>query len=262
MADAAPLVRVERDGDVVTWTLQRPEALNAFNRPLLQALLAAVEAARDDRTLRGAIVTGAGDKAFSAGADLKERRDMTLEETRAFVALISRTFDAVAHLPFPTVAAVNGVAFGGGMELLLACDLRVFAATATVGLTEVSVGIMPGAGGTQRLPRLVGAGRAKELILGARRLGAPEALAWGLANRVVPPGEVLPAARELAAAIAANAPLAVRQAKHAIDAGLGLPLAEGLALEQQAYAPLVETRDRLEGLAAFAAKRTPRYTGE
>lgn len=262
MPDAAPLVLVHRDGDVITWTLQRPEALNAFDRALLRALLAAVEAARDDRTLRAAIVTGAGDKAFSAGADLKERRDMTLDEARAFVALISRTFDAVAQLPFPTIAAVNGVAFGGGMELLLACDLRILADTATLGQSEVGVGIMPGAGGTQRLPRLVGVGRAKELILSARRFSAAEAHAWGLANRVVPAAEVLPAARALAAAIAANAPLAVRQAKHAIDAGLCLPLAEGLALEQQAYAPLLGTNDRQEGLEAFAAKRPPRFTGE
>lgn len=187
---------------------------------------------------------------------------MGAAEAQAFVAALSKLCEAIAQLPFPTIAAVNGVALGGGMELALACDLRLLAAGAIVGLPEVSVGIMPGAGGTQRLPRLVGAGRAKELIFTARRLDAATALEWGIANHVVPAGELRDAARDLAQRIAAHAPLAVRQAKHAIDAGLGLPLAAGLALEQHAYAPLLDSRDRLEGLAAFAAKRAPRYTGE
>jgi enoyl-CoA hydratase/carnithine racemase len=256
------VLRESRDGGVVAWTLDRPEALNAFNRPLLDALLAATTAAQQDRTLRAAILTGAGDKAFSAGADLKERRGMTREESQAFVALISRVFDAVARLPFPTIAAVNGVAFGGGLELALACDLRLVADTAKLGLTEVSVGIMPGAGGTQRLPRLIGPARAKELIFAARRVDAAEALVLGLANRVVPAADLADAAGALARDIAAQAPLAVRQAKHAIEAGLDLDLAAGLDIEQRAYAPLLDTQDRLEGLAAFAEKRPPRYRGE
>jgi methylglutaconyl-CoA hydratase len=262
MSPETPPVLVARDEDIVTWTLQRPEALNALNRPLLEALLAALRAAHDDRTIRCAIVTGSGSKAFSAGADLKERRGMTLDETRAFVRLISRAFDAVARAPFPTIAAVNGVAFGGGLELALACDVRVVADTARLGLTEVSVGIMPGAGGTQRLARLVGPARAKELIFAARRLDAAEALAWGLANRIAPAGSVLESARDLAREIAAHAPLAVRQSKYAIDAGCDAGLAAGLEIEQKAYEPLLGTRDRLEGLAAFAEKRPPRYTGE
>lgn len=262
MRSEPPLVLVARDEGIVTWTLNRPESLNAFNRPLLEALLAVAERAHSDRAIRCAIVTGAGEKAFSAGADLKERRGMSLDETRAFVRLISRTFDAVARLPFPTLAAVNGVAFGGGMELALACDLRLVADTARLGLTEVSVGIMPGAGGTQRLPRIVGAARAKELILAGRRIDAAEALSIGLANRVVPAARLLDSAHGLAREIAANAPLAVRQAKHAIDVGLDSALAAGLELEQQAYEPLLETRDRLEGLQAFAEKRPPRYAGE
>lgn len=262
MSPDAPLVREEREDDVVTWTLDRPDALNALDRPLLEALGRAAAAAHGDRSLRCAILTGAGDKAFSAGADLKERRGMTLDETRAFVRLISGTFDAVARLPFPTVAAVNGVAFGGGLELALACDLRVVADTARLGLLETSVGIMPGAGGTQRLPRLVGLARAKELIFTARRLDAAEALALGLANRVVPAAQVLAAARSLARDIAANAPIAVRQSKHAIDAGLDVGLAAGLEIEQRAYERLLGTQDRLEGLLAFEAKRPPRYRGE
>ncbi len=262
MTTEAPLVVTSRADDIVTWTLNRPLALNAFNRGLLEALLGAVDAVRGDRSVRAAIVTAAGDKAFSAGADLKERQGMTLDETRAFVRLISQVFDAVARLPFPTIAAVNGVAFGGGMELLLACDLRVFAATARCGLTEVAVGIMPGAGGTQRLPRIVGLARAKEMIFTARRIDAAEALASGLATRVVPASEVLPAAQALAREIAVNAPLAVRQAKQALDAALEVELAAGLALEQQAYEALLLTADRLEGLQAFRAKRPPVYRGE
>jgi enoyl-CoA hydratase/carnithine racemase len=262
MSPESPLVLVDRDEGIETWTLNRPAALNAFDRPLLQALLAVAERAHPDGGIRCAILTGSGGKAFSAGADLKERRGMTLDESRAFVRLISRTFEAVARLPFPTIAAVNGVAFGGGMELALACDLRLVADTARLGLTEVSVGIMPGAGGTQRLPRIVGAARAKELILAGRRVDAAEALSIGLANRVVPLSTLLVAARDLARQIAANAPLAVRQAKHAIDAGLDAALADGLELEQKAYEPLLGTRDRLEGLQAFTEKRSPRYTGE
>lgn len=262
MSTQSPLVLDSRDNGVVVWTLNRPDALNAFNRPLLEALRDKVEAARADRTIRAAIVTGAGDKAFSAGADLKERRGMSLDDTRAFVRLISATFDSVARLPFPTLAAVQGVAYGGGMELMLACDLRILADHARVGLTEVAVGIMPGAGGTQRLPRLVGLARAKEMIYAARRLEAAEALAWGLANRVVPAAQLMETAHRLAQDIAANAPLAVRQAKHALDVALDVALATGLDIEQKAYEPLLGTQDRLEGLQAFAEKRAPRYKGE
>jgi enoyl-CoA hydratase/carnithine racemase len=262
VSPAEPLVLEAREAGIITWTLNRPEALNAFDRPLLRALLAAVEAARDDRSIRCGVVTGRGDKAFSAGADLKERRGMSLDETRDFLRLIRAAFEAVACLPFPTIAAVNGVALGGGTELLLACDLRVLAEHARVGLTEVSVGIMPGAGGTQRLPRLVGVARAKELIFAARRLDAAEALRIGLANQVVPASQLLTAARALAVEIAAQAPLAVRQSKHAIEAGLDVELAAGLEIEASAYEPLLGTQDRLEGLAAFAEKRPPRYRGE
>jgi enoyl-CoA hydratase/carnithine racemase len=229
---------------------------------MLRALAHELESARHDRSIRCAIITGAGEKAFSAGADLKERRGMSLDETREYVHLIRTTFDAVAHLPFPTIAAANGVAFGGGMELMLACDLRVLVEQARVGLTETSVGILPGAGGTQRLPRLVGVTRAKELIFSARRVDSEEALQLGLVNRVVPAKELLPAAREMAAQITAQAPLAVRAAKHAIDTGLDAGIAAGLEIEASAYALLLPTRDRLEGLQAFAEKRPPKYRGE
>ncbi|UCE01869.1 MAG: enoyl-CoA hydratase/isomerase family protein [Candidatus Latescibacterota bacterium] len=256
------LLRVERDEHLLVWTLQRPEVLNAFNRPLLRTLMSEAERARHDRSIRCVIVTGAGERAFSAGADLKERRGMSLDDTREYVHLIRTTFDAVARLPFPTIAAVNGMAFGGGMELLLACDLRVMAESARVGLTETSIGVMPGAGGTQRLPRLIGVTRAKELIFSARRVGAEEALRLGLVNRVVATEEVLAAAKQMAHEIAAQAPLAVRASKHAIDAGLDAGIAAGLDIEASAYALLLPTQDRLEGLRAFAEKRPPKYRGE
>jgi enoyl-CoA hydratase/carnithine racemase len=256
------LVRTERQDSVIRWTLNRPDALNAFNRPLLAALGEVVEAARHDRSIRCAVLTGAGERAFSAGADLKERKGMSLDETRAYVYAIRTTFDAVARLPFPTIAAVNGVAFGGGMELMLACDLRILADHAQVGLTEVSVGIMPGAGGTQRLPQLVGVARAKELIFTARRVEATEADRIGLANAVVPVAELQNAAGRMAQRIAEQAPLAVRSAKHAIDAGLASDLAAGLEIESIAYALLLPSEDRVEGLKAFAEKRKPQYRGE
>jgi enoyl-CoA hydratase/carnithine racemase len=256
------LLRVERDEHLLVWTLQRPEVLNAFNRPLLRALTSEAERTRHDRSIRCAIVTGAGERAFSAGADLKERRGMSLDDTREYVHLIRTTFDAVARLPFPTIAATNGIAFGGGMELVLACDLRVMAETARVGLTETSIGIMPGAGGTQRLPRLIGVTRAKELIFSARRVGAEEALRLGLVNRVVAAEQVLAAAKQMAHEIAAQAPLAVRASKHAIDAGLDAGIAAGLDIEASAYALLLPTQDRLEGLQAFTEKRPPNYRGE
>ena len=262
MSDPTSPVWSEPLGDVRRLTLNRPEALNAFDRPLLGCLHAEVAAIRSDSSVRCLIVTGAGAKAFSAGADLKERRGMTLEETRHYVHLIRTTFDAVARLPFPTIAAINGVAFGGGMELALACDLRLMAEHAEVGLTEVAVGIMPGAGGTQRLPRLVGSTRAKEMIFTARRITALEAERIGLVNAVVPAERLASAALELAQRVAAQAPLAVRQSKHAIDAGLDVGLASGLDIEAAAYSRLVTTRDRVEGLAAFAEKRKPIYRGE
>jgi len=259
--DESP-VHCHREEHVLTWTLHRPDALNAMNRPLLTALEREVESARQDLAIRCVILTGSGDRAFSAGADLRERRGMSLAEVEAYLVLIRRTFAAVASLPFPTLAALNGVAFGGGLELALACDVRLLAAHAEVGLTEVGVGIMPGAGGTVRLPRIVGAARAKEMIFSARRIGASEALQLGLANAVVPGAALRETAREWAARIAANAPLAVRAAKRAIDAAEDAGLAAGLDIEAAAYATLLPTRDRLEGLAAFAEKRPPRYRGE
>jgi len=261
LSDASNLL-IERFGVIQRWTLNRPQALNAFDRPLLGAIASATAAIRADREVRCLIVTGTGSKAFSAGADLKERHGMSLDETRQYVHLIRTTFDGIARLPFPVIAAINGVAFGGGLELALACDLRLMVESAEIGLTEVAVGIMPGAGGTQRLPRLVGPTRAKDMIFAARRIAAAEAAAIGLVNAVVPAARLQDAAAQQAERIAAQAPLAVRQAKHAIDAGGDTALALGLDIEATAYSRLLGTQDRVEGLAAFAEKRKPNYRGE
>ncbi len=186
---------------------------------------------------------------------------MPLERVPLFVQNIRRTMDDVEALPQPTIGVVNGFAFGGGTELLLACDLRVAAAHAQLGLTEVSLAIIPGAGGTQRLPRLVGKSRAKDLILTARRVGAEEAERIGLVNRVAPEGRLRETALALARAIAANGPVAVRAAKDAVDGGLELTQREGLEHEARCYERTLETEDRLEALAAFAEKRKPRFAG-
>ncbi|MCL6599061.1 MAG: enoyl-CoA hydratase [Alicyclobacillus macrosporangiidus] len=259
VADAV-LLR-EADGGVVTLTLNRPEAANALSVALLDALQVALDDLQHDPETRAVILTGAGNKVFCAGADLKERRGMDEGQVRRTVDRIRRVVEQVAGLPMPVIAALEGSAFGGGLELAMACDLRVAARGVRLGLTETSLAIIPGAGGTQRLPRLVGVAKAKELIFTARRIPAEEALAIGLVNQVVPEGEAWRAARVLAEEIAQNGPVAVRQAKFAIDHGMNADLATGLALEREAYERVIPTEDRREGLAAFAEKRKPRYQG-
>lgn len=243
-------------------TLNRPEVMNAVNRALLSALHERLQAWRFDRGVRAVIVTGAGDKAFSAGADLKERATLSPDEVRQFLTTIRDTFTLVERMPQPVLAAINGLALGGGLEFALACDLRLATESASLGLTETSLAIIPGAGGTQRLPRLVGPGRAKDLIFTARRLGAREAEHWGLVNRVTPDGGVLAAAVDLAKQMAANGPVALAQAKFAIQQGLEVDLASGLAIEGKAYEVCIPTKDRIEALTAFREKRKPVFTGD
>jgi enoyl-CoA hydratase/carnithine racemase len=235
--------------------------MNCLSFPTLKRLRTLCEELRHDVSVRAVLITGAGDKAFCAGADLKERKTMPRERVPQFVKNIRRTMDDVEALPQPTIGVVNGFAFGGGTELLLACDLRVCAPHAQLGLTETSLAIIPGAGGTQRLPRLIGPSRAKDLILTARKIDAVEAERIGLVNRIAPAGKLRETALELAAAIAANGPIAVRAAKSAIDRGADLPMPEGLEAEAGCYELVLPTEDRLEALAAFAEKRKPRYTG-
>jgi len=259
MTDA--LVLLDETEQVATLTLNRPDQMNALNRPLLESLVAHIEALAVRRDIRAVIFAGAGERSFCAGADLKERAGMTEVETRSFLRLIQGTMDLIERMPQPTIAAVEGFAFGGGCELALACDMRVLGEKATIGLTECALGIIPGAGGTQRLPRLIGPSRAKELIFTARRLSAKDADAVGLCNRVVAAGEAVAAARAIAEEIKRCAPLAVEAAKAAIDGGLSTGIQEGLVLERRAYEVTLFTEDRKEALAAFKEKRPARFQG-
>ncbi|SFJ70076.1 Enoyl-CoA hydratase/carnithine racemase [Paenibacillus sp. UNC496MF] len=254
----------EEQGHVGRIVLNRPERLNALNAAMLEELDAIVGAAgRRPREIRVVIVEGAG-RAFCAGADLKERLALTEREAiLRGVARIKSVFGALARLPQPTIAAMGGLAFGGGLELALSCDFRIAVRDVLLGLTETSLGIIPGAGGTHRLARLIGPARAKELILTARKISAEQALAWGIVNGVAEDGkELRERCLELAAELLASAPLAVMRAKAAIDRGLEANPGAAMAIEDEAYAALIGTKDRLEALEAFRAKRPPRFTGE
>ena len=254
--------RTERRGAIELWTIDGEARRNSISVAMLRELNALLARAAGDRSLRCVVVTGAGDKAFCAGADLKERARMSAEEVHGFHEGLRRALRAVEQAPQVFVAALNGAALGGGLELALACDLRVASETALLGLPEVSLGIIPGGGGTQRLPRLVGVARAKDLVLTARRIGAAEALGLGLVGRIAPPERLLPDALAYAEEVARNAPVSLRQAKRAIDGGLHLPLDEALALENRLYQDCLGTKDRVEALRAFAEKRPPVFTGE
>ena len=258
---AAGGIRVERGKGGAVWvTLDRPEAKNALSRAVnLELQRLAVELGQD-AGVRAVVLTGAPG-AFSAGADLKERRGVAAADTGPYVDAISGAITAWAEMPRPTIAAIGGVALGGGLELALACDFRIASEEAVMGLSEVRLGIMPGAGGTQRLARLLGAARAKELVLTGRRIDARRALEIGLLSRVVPAAELRAAAEELAAELGSCAPLSVAMAKKAIDQGIDLPIDQALALERRCYDVTLYSEDRNEGLRAFAEKRPPRFTG-
>ncbi len=250
-----------RDGVFIV-TLNRPESMNSLNRELLAALNKLVSEISVDKSIRVIVITGAGEKSFCSGADLKERATMTPIEVKQYIQMIRNTFTMVENLPQPVIAAVNGFAFGGGTELALASDIRIAAPNATMGLTETSLGIIPGAGGTQRLARLLGKGKAKEMVFTAHRAKAEEALAVGLVNQVAPEGGLLDAALAMAARIKKNAPIALEMAKYAINYGSEVDLGSGLAIESNCYAVTIPTKDRIEGLTAFREKRAPVYTGE
>jgi len=253
---------ISKEGtQVVTLTLNRPQAANALSTQLLKELKAHMEKLQNDKDVRVIILTSAGEKAFCAGADLKERITMNEEEVQEAVRLIGETIHEVSKLPQPVICAANGFALGGGLELALASDLRVFSEDALYGLTETSLAIIPGAGGTQRLPSIVGVGKAKELIFTAQRITGKEAQAIGLCEYAVPFEEVENKANELAAQIANNGPIAIQAAKHAIDSGTHLSIEEGLKIENDAYQKTIRTDDRMEGLKAFKEKRKPDYQG-
>ena len=253
---------VEEENGVVTLTLNRPEVMNSLNFPLLHALRDQIESLRFKPNIRVIIITAVGEKAFCAGADLKERATLPPEKVREYIFTIRNLFTSIEELTKPVIAAVNGIALGGGTELSLACDIRLAAINATMGLTETRLAIIPGAGGTQRLPRLVGRGKAKELIFTGQRIGAEEALNIGLVNRICAPKDLLDESKKMAAMICEAGPVAIEQAKYAINRGLETDLHTGLAIESNAYWVCIPTDDRLEGLAAFKEKRKPIYKGK
>lgn len=259
-------LRVERltgtEEGILLLGLDRPSAKNALGHQLLAEFRQALEGLRFDAAVRVVVVHSLVPGVFCAGADLKERAGLSPAETAAFVQGLRSAFTELASLPMPVLAVLEGAAFGGGLELALAADLRVAGAEARMGLVETALAIIPGAGGTQRLPRLIGASRAKELIFTARRIGAAEASRIGLVDRVVPAGQALESALALAREMLPNGPVALRLAKQAVDRGLELSLDLGLAFEQACYAQVIPTTDRLEGLAAFREKRKPQFRGQ
>ena len=256
------LVLEDHVGATCILALNRPEVMNSFNFALLRELRERVESLHWNPEVRVIIITGAGEKAFCAGADLKERASLAEHEVRQFIYTIRNLFTFIESMNKPVIAAVNGIALGGGTELALACDIRVASENATMGLTETRLAIIPGAGGTQRLPRIVGRGKAKELIFTGRRVDAKEALEIGLINRIATNGKLIDVCLEMAAMICEAGPIAIGQAKYAVNHGCEVDLHSGLAIESNAYWVTIPTEDRLEGLAAFREKRKPVYKGK
>jgi len=248
------------DEGIGTIRLDRPP-MNALNARIQEELRAAATAFSADDEVRAVIVYG-GEKVFAAGADIKEMAKMSYADMAARAPALSSAFDAIARIPKPVVAAINGYALGGGCELALACDWRVAADDAKLGQPEINLGVIPGAGGTQRLARLLGPARAKDLVMSGRMVAADEALRIGLVDRVVPAAEVYSAARELVARYVSGPAQALRAAKAAVDGGLALDLASGLAWESQLFAALFATEDKVEGMTAFIEKRKPKFSGQ
>ncbi len=255
-------VRVETHEGIRTLTVDRPEKLNALNAAVLETLDGQLADAQNEPDLRCLIITGAGEKAFIAGADINELARLTPLAGREQAWRGQAVLDRLENLPIPSIAAINGYAYGGGLELALACTMRVASENAKMGLPETSLGILPGYGGTQRLARLLGKAKAAELILTAEKgLTAAEAGRLGLVNRVVAPGQALAAAMELALAIAKNGPIACRYALEAIRRGIEMPLPEALSYEATLFGLCTSTEDMKEGMKAFLEKRPPRFTG-
>ena len=255
-------VLLEVADGLTTITVNRPKALNALNTATLNELKDAVLAADKDPAVRVMIITGAGEKAFVAGADIAQMRQLSPLEGRQMTMLGQEVFSTIENLTKPVIAAVNGFALGGGCELAMACDIRVASTNAKFGQPEVNLGIIPGFGGTQRLARLIGKGRAKYYIFTGYMMTAAEAYDFGLADKVVEPAELLAVCREIARTIMAKAPVAVMMAKKAINHGLDMDLASGVAYEAEAYTTCFATGDRVEGMAAFLEKRAAGFSGK
>jgi len=254
-------VVVEKRGQITWVTLNRPDVRNALSRDVNQKLSEIAAELEQDNDIRAIVLTGTGDKAFCAGADLKERRGVPASESGSYINAIAGAISDWGELRKPTIAAMNGSAYGGGLELAMACDFRILVEGSEVGLTEVRLGIMPGAGGTVRLPRLVGEARAKEMILLGRKISAARALEIGLVNHVVPRAQLAAAVDALVGELASCAPISVQQAKSSIEESYGRSIRDALELERQHYDVTLFSEDRDEGLAAFAEGRPPRYQG-
>jgi enoyl-CoA hydratase len=252
---------VENAGGIAVVTIQRPTALNALNLATLSELDAAFAALSSDKSIRVVIVTGSGAKAFVAGADITEMQAMSPAEARSFAKLGQRVFACLEQLPQPVIAAVNGFALGGGCELAMACDIRVAAENAKFGQPEVGLGITPGFGGTQRLPRLVGEGRAKELLFTADVIDAAEALRIGLVNKVVPVGQALEAATAMAKKIMTRSPVAVAYSKTAVREGQNASFDSAVAYEAEVFGLCFADAEQREGMTAFVEKRAPAFAG-
>jgi enoyl-CoA hydratase len=254
------LVLRDRIGAVEVLTLNRPDKRNALNTPLREALISALDAIAHDDTVRAVVITGAGEKAFVAGADISEFAGRSVAEQAAMMHR-RRVYDVVAAVERPVIAAINGVCLGGGLELALACDIRIASSGARFGQPEVNLGLIPGGGATQRLPRIIGLGAALRLLLTGEPVDAAEALRIGLVEEITDPAECLSRALAVAERIALNSPVAVATAKRAATAALGLPLAAGLDLERAAFLSCFAAADRAEGIAAFLEKRPPDFPG-
>ncbi|HSL23557.1 MAG TPA: enoyl-CoA hydratase-related protein [Vicinamibacterales bacterium] len=253
-------IRVEIDGQTALLTIDRPEVRNALNLETVRECHAALQELAANKEVGVLIITGGGDQAFVSGADINDIRGRTLEDGLA--GINSSLFSAIERFPRPTIAAVNGFAVGGGCELALACDIRVASETAKFGQPELNLGIIPGAGATQRLPRVIGLGRAKHLILTGELIDAQRALGIGLVTAVAPPAELLPRARDIAHRILRLGPLAARLAKLSLNASARVDLDSGLLIETLAQAICFDSEDKIEGTTAFLEKRKPRFRGK
>lgn len=256
------MIILRRNDQIATITLNRPQAANSLSKDLLEKLRSTLSDLRNDRQIRCIIIAGSGEKVFCAGADLKERRELPESDIRHAVSLIGQTFSIIELMPQPVIASINGLALGGGLELALACDMRIASTNAAFGLPETSLGIIPGAGGTQRLPRLIGLAKAKELIFTGKRIDATEAAKLGLITKAVSPSNLMEETTQMAQSIIRNAPIALAEAKKAIHFGMQTDLQTGLQIEEWCYDVTIPTKDRMEGLKAFAEKRQPEYKGE
>ena len=248
-------ILLEKKGSIAVATINRPKALNALNSQVLEDLNELLDLVNADEEIRALVLTGSGEKAFVAGADIGEMSTLTKAEGEAFGKKGNDVFRKLETFPIPVIAAVNGFALGGGCEISMSCDIRICSENAVFGQPEVGLGITPGFGGTQRLARIVGTGKAKEMIYGARNIKAEEAYRIGLVNNVYPAEELMPAAKKLASTIARNAPIAVRNCKRAINEGIQVDMDQAIVIEEKLFGSCFETCDQKEGMNAFLEKR-------